>query len=210
MLDGYVPRTISTPQIDYRIARLTNPETIRGFFYAQDGHSFYVLLHPELCLAYDITTSQWHRRNSGIFERYRPGWIAQYGKTVLAGDYTSGTLYNVEPDVYEDNDAETTWRFTLQAVIAEQKMIAHSMLEIVLDTGEGPGDPQLYMQYSDNDGHSWSNEKWQSMGKIGEFRKRCRWYALGQSRNRIYRIGGSDPVKRNIISAKLEGQPLAR
>lgn len=209
MIDGYVPRVISTPQIDYRIARLTDPETIRGFLYVQDGHSFYAMLHPELCLVYDITTSQWQRRISGVNDaRYRPGWIAQYGSMVLAGDYTNGKIYQLKPDVYQDNGLPTPWRFTLQAVQAERKMIEHHMLEITIDTGDGPGTPQLWMQYSDTAGKTWSTERWESMGEIGEFGRRVRWDALGQSRNRTYRIGGSDPVPRNIVAAKLEGVVL--
>jgi hypothetical protein len=181
---------------------------LRGFFYAQDGHSFYILTHPEICLAYDITTSQWHRRESGIASRYRPNWIAQYGTLVLAGDYTNGKIYKINADSYRDNATETTWSFTLSAVHNEMKALLHDLLEIKIDAGTGPGDPQLWMQYSDDDGHTWSHEKWRSLGKVGEFERRVRWYALGRSRRRIYKIGGSSNSKRNIIAARLEARPL--
>jgi len=87
-------------------------------------------------------------------------------------------------------------------------MIEHHMLEITIDTGDGPGTPKLWMQYSDTAGKTWSTERWESMGEIGEFGRRVRWDALGQSRNRTYRIGGTDPVPRNIVAAKLEGVVL--
>lgn len=208
MLDGFIPRTISTPGIDYRLARLTNPEELRGHFYAQDGHSFYVLTHEEICLAYDITTAQWHRRTSGIGERYRPNWITQLGTLVLAGDFTNGKIYRLNADSYLDNATETTWSFTLTAVDNEMRAVLHDMLEIKVDAGSGPDDPQLWMQYSDDDGHTWSHEKWRSLGKIGEFKRRVRWYSLGRSRRRIYKIGGSSNSKRNIIAARLEARPL--
>lgn len=206
MLDGFVPRTISTPGIDYRLVRLEDPENMRGFFYSQDGHSFYILIHPEICLAYDITTAQWHRRWSGIGKRYIAGWIAQYGKLVLAGDYTNGKIYRLSSDVYQDNGEETSWLATLGVVENEGKKLAHDMLEIEVDSGSGPGEPKIWMQYSDDDGNTLSHEKWRSLGKVGEFRKRVRWNALGTSRKRIYRIGGSSNSKRNIISARLEAR----
>jgi hypothetical protein len=208
MFDGFIPRTISTPGIDYRLARISNPENLRGFFYAQDGHSFYVLLHKEICLAYDITTAQWHRRWSGISGRYRPNWISQFGNSVLAGDFSNGKIYKLSTDTFQDNATETGWVVSLRVVNNDMKMVVHDMLEIKVDAGTGPGDPQLWMQYRDDDGHTWSREKWRSLGKIGEFDRRVRWYALGQSRNRIYRIGGSGNSKRNLVSARLEGRPL--
>jgi hypothetical protein len=42
------------------------------------------------------------------------------------------------------------------------------------------------------------------MGKIGEYRQRLRWNRMGSSRNRIYRVTVSDPVKRSIVAAHLD------
>ncbi len=77
-----------------------------------------------------------------------------------------------------------------------------------METGVGNGDvedPQIILQYSNDGGHTWSNERWKSMGKIGEYGKRIRWNRLGSSRNRIFRILISDPAKRNIFDAYLRG-----
>ena len=65
-----------------------------------------------------------------------------------------------------------------------------------LDAGVTPGaTPQLMLQWSDDGGHTWSHEHWVVAGPIGEYRYRALWRRLGRSRDRVYRIRQTDPVK---------------
>ncbi len=75
-----------------------------------------------------------------------------------------------------------------------------------------PTDPQLMLRWSDDGGHTWSNEHWASMGKIGEYGKRVIWRRLGMTtklRDRVYEISGSDPVKIAIMGAELTATPTS-
>ena len=65
-------------------------------------------------------------------------------------------------------------------------------------------DPQAMLEWSDDGGHTWSNEHWVSIGKIGEYKNRAIWRRLGRSRERIFRVTITDPVKRVIIGAHLD------
>lgn len=65
-------------------------------------------------------------------------------------------------------------------------------------------DPVVMMRYSDDSGHSWVPERKQPIGKIGEKHKRVIFRRLGSSRNRVYEIKVSDPVKVTIYGAELE------
>jgi hypothetical protein len=84
--------------------------------------------------------------------------------------------------------------------------------EIQLDVESGVGldgtqqgtNPQAMLQFSDDGGHTWSNEKWTSMGLIGQTKLRAIWRRLGSSRDRVYRIKISDPVKVVLIGAELD------
>jgi len=67
-------------------------------------------------------------------------------------------------------------------------------------------DPQILLDWSDDHGRTWSNQLSASMGKVGEYTKRVKWFRLGQSRDRIFRITISDPVKRVIISGHIEAE----
>jgi hypothetical protein len=67
-------------------------------------------------------------------------------------------------------------------------------------------DPQVMLRFSDDGGHTWSNEHWASMGKIGQYYRRVFWRRLGMTlklRDRVYEISGTDPVKIDIMGAEL-------
>jgi hypothetical protein len=71
-----------------------------------------------------------------------------------------------------------------------------------------PGyDPQVMLRWSDDGGHTWSNEHWASMGKIGEYYRRVFWRRLGMTlklRDRVYELSGTDPIKIAIMGAELQ------
>jgi hypothetical protein len=72
---------------------------------------------------------------------------------------------------------------------------------------EAPGyNPQVMLRWSDDAGHTWSNEHWNSMGKIGAYGSRTIWRRLGMTtkiRDRVYEVSGTDPVKIAIMGAEL-------
>jgi hypothetical protein len=70
--------------------------------------------------------------------------------------------------------------------------------------------PEVMLRWSDDGGHTWSNEHWASMGKIGEYGKRVFWRRLGMTlklRDRVYEISGTDPVKIAIMGAEVLMSP---
>ena len=72
--------------------------------------------------------------------------------------------------------------------------------------------PQVMLRWSDDGGHTWSNEHWAGMGKVGEYGKRVIWRRLGMTtklRDRVYEISGSDPVKIAIMGAELSATPTS-
>jgi hypothetical protein len=67
-------------------------------------------------------------------------------------------------------------------------------------------EPQVMLRWSDDGGHTWSNEHWQSMGTQGGYGTRVFWRRLGMTlklRDRVYEISGTDPVKIAIMGAEL-------
>lgn len=61
--------------------------------------------------------------------------------------------------------------------------------------------PTCRLSWSDDSGHTWSNEYSGSVGKIGEYKKRLLWTRLGRARNRVFKLRMSDPVKKIVIGA---------
>jgi hypothetical protein len=66
--------------------------------------------------------------------------------------------------------------------------------------------PKVMLRWSDDGGHTWSNEHWTSIGRVGEYGHRAFWRRLGMTlklRDRVYEISGTDPVKIAIMGAEL-------
>lgn len=76
--------------------------------------------------------------------------------------------------------------------------------ELHIKMDEGDLIAQARLTYSDDFGNSWSTERWRSMGTEREFNTKCKWQKLGSSRDRIYKLKISDPVKRVILGANLK------
>lgn len=69
-------------------------------------------------------------------------------------------------------------------------------------------DPQIMLSVSDNGGRTFTlQQKWRSMGKLGEYLKRLRWLKLGQFRERQIRLEVTDPVRRNLIGFYIDVTP---
>jgi hypothetical protein len=70
--------------------------------------------------------------------------------------------------------------------------------------------PQAMLRWSDDGGHTWSNEHWREMGAIGQYGYRTIWRRLGMTlkiRDRVYEVSGTDPVKIAIMGAELLMSP---
>ena len=66
--------------------------------------------------------------------------------------------------------------------------------------------PRVMLRWSDDGGHTWSNENWTSIGTIGNYGRRAIWRRLGMTlkiRDRVYEISGTDPVPIYIMGAEL-------
>jgi hypothetical protein len=67
-------------------------------------------------------------------------------------------------------------------------------------------DPQVMLRWSDDGGHTWSNEHWRSMGLTGQWGRRIIWRRLGMTlklRDRVYEVSGTDQTKIAIMGAEL-------
>jgi Phage stabilisation protein len=90
-------------------------------------------------------------------------------------------------------------------------LITESSELLSIETGITiPAAPNVMLRWSDDGGHTWSNENWRSMGTVGEYGYRTIWRRLGMTlklRDRVYEISGTDPVKIAIMGAELYVTP---
>lgn len=214
---GYQPQRISTHAIEYQISTYSVISDAYGFTTQQDGHTFYWLTFPTADKTWvcDLSNGLWHERaylnpSTGLQERHLASAHAVWNNMQIVGDRRNGRVYELDPDTYTDNSDPIRSVRACAAIWDKEDLrnAAHHRLEIDfeggvgLTTGQG-SDPQAMLRWSDSDGKQWSNEHWTGIGKIGEYRKRAIWRRLGASRERIYEVSISDPVKRAIVNAHL-------
>jgi hypothetical protein len=88
-----------------------------------------------------------------------------------------------------------------------EDLLTESGLDILISAATVQGvNPQAMLRWSDDGGHTWSNEHWRSMGAIGQYGYRTIWRRLGMTeklRDRVYEVSGTDPVKIAIMGAEL-------
>ena len=64
--------------------------------------------------------------------------------------------------------------------------------------------PQAMLRWSNDGGSTWSKEHWVGIGAQGKYKNRAIWRRLGWSRDRIFEVAITDPVKAVIVSANLK------
>ena len=151
---------------------------------------------------------------TGNLERHRSQCHAFFAGMHIVGDHQNGKIYELDQDTYTDNGEELkalrSWR-ALPSGENKGGEVFYNNLKVDCETGVGlvtgqGSNPQLMLRYSDNGGHTWGNEQWETMGAIGEYSARVEFWRLGSSYgdNRVFELAVTDPVKRAFIAADLD------
>jgi outer membrane protein assembly factor BamB len=217
--NGYTGQRISTHAVEYAIQSYGTISDAIAFTYQQDGHAFYVLSFPtaQKTWVFDVATAAWHERAgfaNGEFIRHRANCQTFFNNEVVVGDFQTGKIYAYDLDVFADDTLPQKWLRSWRALPQGQnnlKRTAQHALQLDCESGVGlvtgqGSDPQVMLRWSDDGGHTWSNEHWAGIGKMGEYGFRAFWRRLGMTnklRDRVYEVSGTDPVKIAIMGAEL-------
>lgn len=217
--NGYSGVRVSTHAVEWQIQSYGNISDAVGYTYQQDGHSFYVLVFPSAgtTWVYDVATQSWHERagwSNGHFIQHRAICQTVFNNQIVVGDFENGKVYAYDLNYYSD-DSEIqkwlrSWRPLPTGTNNLKRTTQHSLqidMEsgVGLDTGQG-SDPKVMLRWSDDGGHTWSNYRESSVGKIGEYYRRVFFRRLGMTlklRDRVYELSMTDPVKTAIMGAEL-------
>ncbi len=215
---GYIPMIVSSPQVSYSISTYGTFSDAIGMGFTENGHAFYALTFPSAksghgaTWCYDIATRFWHQRSSypfGTEGRWRPECHELFNGKNLFGDWDNGKIYELDHTLYKDNDeAIHALRVGPEFNANGRRFVIHSFELLIrsgvgIITGQG-SDPQIMFRRSKDGGHSWSNERWKSLGAIGEYGMRCKWNQIGSCRSFIPEIKITDPVNRVIKAGYID------
>ncbi len=215
---GFKAERVSTHAIEQIIQAAGSIEDAVAYTYQKDGHTFYVLnfTAADTTVVYDLTSKKWHERSylnttTGELERHRAQHHMFFGGHNLIGDYATGAVYSFESNVYSDAGNPLVRVRSCAHISDDMHEIFYDAFQLDLETGVGldgaPAagvDPQAMLRWSDDSGHTWSEEYWVSIGKIGQFKARALWRRLGRSRDRVFEVRISDPVKVIMTGAKID------
>lgn len=213
-LDGTIPRRISTHAIEDAWQKYALVSDAYTFSYTFEGHKFIVLQFPtaNATWVYDISIGFWHERDSldqynNSYGRWRGTCAVSAYNKVMIGDNYSGQIGYLDSSSNTEFGNQIHMLLTGPAIHSDRKRVFISRFELDLEQGVGTSigqgsDPQIMLDWSDDGGRIFTNPQlWHGMGALGAYKTRVFWRRLGQSRNRVFRVRVSDPVRRTIIAA---------
>ena len=222
MMNGYFPQRISTHAVENTLLDQYVNDAV-AYTYQLEGHETYVISFPTLDLtwAYDIATQMWHKwlwvDDLNIYHRHRSNCSAFFQGIVLVGDWQNGQIYQLDPNNYTDNGQTIRRLRRAPHLVTDLQRQYFDEFQIQFQPGIGltgittpvnsevvGADPQAMLRWSNDGGSTWSNEHWATIGKIGKYQNRIIWRRLGWSRDRIFEVVVTDPIKAVIVSANLK------
>jgi hypothetical protein len=215
MANGYAPQRISNSAVELAFSNYSTLTDAISYSYQENGHQFFVLTFPTASATwcYDTLTGMWHERaynNGGALIRHRSNCYAFAYSTHVVGDYSNGNIYNLSPTTYTDNGTAIIRQRVTPHISKDMDRVFYNSFQLDFESaigldGSGQGtSPQAILQWSNDGGHTWSNEHWAQLCPIGAMAERTIWRRLGQSRNRVFKVTISDPIKVVMFGAELE------
>jgi len=213
-LAGLDIRPIGNPAIGQAISKYTATDDAYGVCFSLDNMDFYLLSFPtgnETWL-FNEQTGLWTNLSYGKDgdQHLISDYQFIYGKH-LVSDRRNGNIYELDFDTYTDNgDTIQHRRDTLSingsTFGAPGAEVFMDTLGLVIEPGTSlvTDESAIMMEFSDDNGRSWSSEEWEYVGQQGDYENVIEWYQLGSFRNRMFRFTMSDAIKWTLISGYVE------
>lgn len=221
-MNGREVVNVSTPY-DRVIQRYASVDDAVGYSLSVDGLPLYILNFPTAreTLAYNYETQQWHKwgywdSQVGIYQRYR-GLSYCYARAWnkhLVGDYANGKIYTASRTVFTDDGNPI--RSLLRTGHLSHGIGFTKRSDIVrLRAKRGAGnaavaDPQVMMRRRINNKAAWTNERWKSLGQVGQHEPFIDWRRNGIYKTAQYEFVHSDDSDFVISGASELIEPLGR
>jgi hypothetical protein len=202
---GFNVQPISNPDLDSIVNSFSVVSDAVALSYGIDKHKFYQCTFPTAnrSFLYDTASRLWSEVQTGpsvIPVRHTGNLSAYYGGATLISDYATNQVYTLSPTTYTDNGTTIIRELITRHVLSAFNRIRISNVYIDMETGVGlqsgqGSNPQVMLQYSKDNGRTWSAERWVSAGIVGNYLARVIWRRFGSTRDATFRIRMSDPVK---------------
>ncbi|MDA3588228.1 packaged DNA stabilization protein gp10 [Acinetobacter sp. AOR01_HL] len=209
LTEGYQVKRISNHAMEQEFASYERLDDAVGYSYQQEGHSFYMLSFPTAnkTWCFDGSTGMWHERSyynlNSQHERHRSQVHCFYKGKHYVGDHTNGIIYELSLDAETDNGHMIMRERTTPVINPKGQRLIFDALEIFIQTGQHVNrEPIVMLDWSDDQGQTWSFDQQETLGKVGEWKKRVIFRRLGQAFNRVFRLRVTDSSRLIITGAQ--------
>jgi hypothetical protein len=203
---GSVPQAISDNSVA-ELVRRASASSLKAWSFSLDQHVYYVLTTNLGTVAYDVTTQKWSQWTSAGQPTWRGAMgYAVDGSTVVAGDAYSANLYTLDPLGVTDNGDPIT-RVLVGGVPVSGPTERCDNVEVVAALGQTASTSApatLSLDWSDDQGNTWSAPVALSLHTQGQFAGRAYARMLGRMRSpgRVFRFTTADPALTRISYAR--------
>jgi hypothetical protein len=194
-----------------------------GYAMHVDGIPLYVLNFPTArqTLCYNPETKLWGKwgywdTTRAEYQRYR-GQTYCYAKDWnfhLVGDYTNGIIYKAARTVFTDNtNMIRSLLRTGKVSFGTNASKEDRCFRIRCKRGLGDAttaDPQIMMRQRVNNKPQWQNERWKSLGRVGQHEMLIDWRRNGIYQNVQREIIHADPTDCILVDAESDVVLLGR
>jgi hypothetical protein len=210
-LSGLALNPVGNPAIGQEIAKYSITDDAYGMCFTLDNQNFYLLSFPtgNKTWLFNEESGLWTNLAFGTdgSQHLISDYQSIYNKN-LVSDRLTGNIYELDFDTYTDNGDTIQHRRDTIAVNGRTfgragAKVFMDRIGIEIETGTSlvTAESQIIMQYSDDNGRSWSSERFQNIGAQGEYSHKLDWYGMGDFYTRMFRFTMSDNIKWVLISA---------
>lgn len=214
-LNGYKPERISTSDVENIINTFVEDgvdiSDAVSLTYMVDGHPMYQLTFPsgDRSFLYDDLSQIWQEVQTGIAltGRHVGNLGIAFNSLNYVSDADNGNVYQLSMRTYTDNGAPIKRQIVSKHVRNGGNPFSIDELYLDIETGVGlqsgqGSNPQIVLQVSKDGGRTFGQERWKSIGAVGQYRSpRAIWNCLGQAVDFVFKFTMTDPVKFIVTSA---------
>jgi hypothetical protein len=226
-VSGYSLSVISTPDIDFLINSFPDAAQAVALSYGTDSHKFYQITFPTTnrTFVFDNATQIWSEAQTGVSVvpvRHIGDLSTVFHGDIIVSDYSNSNLYTFDPSVYTDNGVPNARELITRHTLSNFNRVRISQLYLDMETGVGlpqppiqtisgqplptvthGTDPHVMISYSKDNGRTWASERWARLGKLGEYMTRVVLRRFGSTRDAVFKIRMTDPVKFVLTDAAM-------
>jgi len=210
---GLAVQTIGNPAIGQAIRKYADVSDCFTVCFSFDNQNFCMFSFPSANESWlfneeaQLWTTLAH--GTGGDQHLMSDHIFIYGKH-LVSDRRNGSIYELDSETYTDNSLVIQRKRQTAAIdsrdigLPKGRIMTMNSLTLEIEKGVSlvSAEATIIMEYSDDHGHTWSSERWQTIGEQGDYTREIEWLGLGDFKSRMFRFTMSDPVNWVLTSMK--------